>query len=98
MWEAIRKHNADGSYILKKSTNPGKLKSQKEWISWSLSLSNYLSNIIDHNGFPLILVIRKNSHPNYDGEDDESYGCEKFLINWAPLYRLVYNDDAHKVK
>ena len=61
---SIRKHNLEESSSLSKSTNPGKLKSHKDCITWSRALNKYPSTIIGQYGFPLRYVIRESAAPD----------------------------------
>jgi hypothetical protein len=42
----MRRHNAEESDGLSKAADPGKLKRQKEWTTWSRALKNCLSTIL----------------------------------------------------
>ena len=94
----ISKHNYDESDRLIKASYPGSLKNQKDWIAWSLSIRNYLPNILRQNGVPLRYVICENPDPKYYGEDEEACDFEQMSINYAPFYRVVYNNNARKVR
>jgi hypothetical protein len=93
----MRKHTSEESESLIKSSDPGKLKKNKEWLQWSRSLKNYLSTILGQDGVPLSYVIRENEDPDYEGEDDDDYDFEQLSIKCAPLSGLIYKTDARKV-
>ena len=58
-------HGLEESARLSKAVNPGKLKQQKNWITWSRSLKNYLLIILCQNRVPLRYVIRESAAPDY---------------------------------
>ena len=93
----IRRHNAEESDKQSKTADPGKLKKQKEWISWSRGLSNYLSTIQGHDGVPLSYVIRKNELPDYSLELEPNYNFEQLTYHCAPLSGPIFESDARKV-
>jgi hypothetical protein len=61
-----RRHNAEESDSLSKAADPGKLKRQKEWTTWSRALKNCLSTILGQNGVPLSCVIGEEEAPSYE--------------------------------
>ena len=93
----IRGHNAEESDGLSKAADPGKLKRQKDWTSWSRGLKNYLSTIPGQDGVPLSYVIRENDDPDYDLEEQIDHDFEQLTIDCAPLTGLVFKTDARKV-
>jgi len=93
----IRKYNTDESDGLSKAADPGKLKKQKDWTSWSRGLRNYLSTILGQDGVPLSYVIREESEPDYTIEEEPGFDFEQLCINCAPLTGLVFQTDARKV-
>jgi hypothetical protein len=93
----IRSHNAAESDGLSKAADPGKLKRQKEWTAWSAGLANYLSTIQGQDGVPLAYIIRDNTDPDYELEDEDDFDFEQLSINCAPLDGLVFQTDARKV-
>jgi hypothetical protein len=93
----IRRHNAEESDGLSKAADPGKLKRQKEWTTWSRALKNYLSTILGQNGVPLSYVIREEEAPNYELEDEPDYDFEQLSIDCAPMDGLIYKTDSRKV-
>jgi hypothetical protein len=81
----MRKHTSEELDSLIKSSDPGKLKKNKEWPPWSRSLKNYLSTILGQDGVPLSYVIRENEDPDYEDEGDDNYNFEQLSIKCAPL-------------
>ena len=77
---SIRKIILGESTILSKAANPGKIKRQKYWITWSRALKNYLSTILGQDGVPLIYVIRECAAPEYAIELQPDYDFEQFSI------------------
>ena len=69
----IRKHILEESYSLSKAANPGKLKSHKDWITWSRALKNYLTTILGQDRFPLSYVIRDCVAPTYAMDSQSNY-------------------------
>ena len=65
MWEAISKHNSEYSDSLSKAADPGNVKKQKECITCSRSLRDYLATIMVNNEVPLSYAFHKNPDPNY---------------------------------
>jgi hypothetical protein len=51
----IRRHNAEEWDSLSEAADPGKLKRQVEWATWSRALKNCLSTILGQSGVPLSL-------------------------------------------
>ena len=93
----IRKNNADDSHELSKAADPGKLKKQNQWMSWSRGLANYLATIHGHNGVPLSYVIRNNEAPDYSLELEPDFDFEQLAIASSPLTGLIFKNDARKV-
>jgi hypothetical protein len=93
------KHTSEESDSLIKTSDPGKLKKNKEWLPWSRSLKNYLLTILGQDGVSLSYVIRENEDPDYEDEDnnDDNDDFEQLLIKCAPLSGLIFKTDAHKV-
>ena len=57
--DRIRKYSLEESASFGKAANPGKLKRNKNWITWSRAINKYLSTIIGQDGVPLSYVIRE---------------------------------------
>ncbi len=93
----IRKHAAEESDSLSKAADPGKLKRQKDWTTWSRALKNCLSTILGQNGVPPSHVIREEDAPNYELENEPDYDFEQLSINCAPMEGLIYKTDSRKV-
>jgi hypothetical protein len=64
----IRKHNAEED-SLSMASDPGKVKSQKDLLVWSCSLTNYLLTILGQDRVPLSYFIHENNDPGYKEED-----------------------------
>jgi hypothetical protein len=90
----IRKHNAEESDSLSKTSDPGKLKCQKDWLVWSCSLTNYMLTTLGQDGVPLNYVICENNDPDYEDEDEEDFDFEQLSIKCAPLVGVFYETDA----
>jgi hypothetical protein len=90
----ISKHKTEELDSLSKTSDPGKLKRQKDWLVWSCSLTNYLSTILGQDGVPLSYFIRENNDPDYEDEDEEDFGFEQLLIKCAPLVGVLYKTDS----
>ena len=74
---------------------PGLLKSADDWISWELTLNNYLRSIRGTSGVPLAYIIRKDTD---DGEYNEEQGNDmEELIRQAPHYGANYKVDNNQV-
>jgi hypothetical protein len=93
----IRKHNAEESDSLSTVSDPGNLKRQKDWLVWSLSLTNYLLTILGQEGVPLSYFIRENDEPDYKEEDEEDFDFEQLSIKCALLVGVFNKTDARKV-
>jgi hypothetical protein len=93
----IRKRNSEESDSLSKAADPGKLKRQKDWTTWSRALKNYLSTILGQDGVPLSYIIREEDDPDYGLEAEPDFDFEQLSINCAPLTGLIFKTDARKV-
>lgn len=73
---------------------PGQLKTADDWISWELSLTNYLRSLRGSNGVPLVYIIRKDidDMEDYEFEDDTER-----LIYQAPHQGANFKTDNNQV-
>ena len=55
----IRKHSPEELASPSKASDPGNLERNKNWITWSRELKNYLSTILGQDIIPLRYVIRE---------------------------------------
>ena len=94
---ATIRENMEESDGLTKASDPGKLKKLKDWTAWSRGLQNYLSTILGQQGVPLSCVIREETDPDYDLEQEVDYDFEQLCVNCAPLTGQVFRADARKV-
>ena len=74
---------------------PGMLKSADDWITWELSLSNYLRSIRGSSGVPLAYIIRKDDIDNVADHDFENE--TERLIYQAPHQGANYKADNNQV-
>jgi hypothetical protein len=91
----MRKHKSDESDKLSTVTAPGKLKHQKDWLTFDRGLRNNLSAIDGQGGVNLEYVLRLKDEPYYSNEEDGKF--EQLTIACAPLVGEVYKADARKV-
>jgi hypothetical protein len=83
----------DNMETASKATDPGKLKANTDWYTWSQGFTNYLSTIPGSTGIPLSYVIRENEQPvTVEGADYLSD-----LVNRAPLRGPVFTADSRQV-
>jgi hypothetical protein len=83
----------DNMETASKATDPGKLKANTDWYTWSQGFNNYLSTIPGSTGIPLSYVIRINENPMI--VHDVDYLTD--LVNRAPLRGPVFTADRRQV-
>jgi hypothetical protein len=90
----IRTNMADNMETASKAADPGKLKTNTDWYTWSQGFINYLSTIPGCTGIPLSYVVREFDEP-MDPEDDTDYLTT--LVHRAPLQGTSYVADRRQV-
>ena len=90
----IRINLADNMETASKAADPGKLRTNTDWYTWSQGFDNYLSTIPGCTGIPLSYVIREFDEP-MDLDDDSDYLTT--LVNRAPLQGTAYVADRRQV-
>lgn len=89
----LRMNIKDNMETASKATDPGKLKANTDWYTWSQGFTNYLSTIPGSTGIPLSYIIRENEQPvTVIGADYLSD-----LVNRAPLRGPVFTADRRQV-
>lgn len=90
----IRKNLADNMDTASKAADPGKLRTNTDWYTWSQGFINYLSTIPGCTGIPLSYVVREFDDPT-DPEDTSDYLAT--LVLRAPLSGPVFMADRRQV-
>ena len=90
----IRKNLSDNMETASKAADPGKLKTNTDWYTWSQGFTNYLSTIPGCTGIPLSYVVRENDEP-LELEDNTDYLTS--ITARAPLTGTVYVADRRQV-
>jgi hypothetical protein len=90
----IRKNLADNMETASKAADPGKLRTNTDWYTWSQGFTNYLSTIPGCTGIPLSYVVREFDEP-MDAEEDTDYLTT--LVNRAPLTGTAFVADRRQV-
>jgi hypothetical protein len=90
----IRKNMADNMDTASKAADPGKLKTNTDWYTWSQGFTNYLSTIPGSTGVPLSYIVREVDEP-IDAEDDTDY--LSMLVSRAPLTGVAFIADRRQV-
>lgn len=85
---------ADNMETASKAADPGKLRTNTDWYTWSQGFVNYLSTIPGCTGVPLSYVVRHNDDPE-EPEDDIDYLTT--LVMRAPLNGTSYVADRRQV-
>ena len=90
----IRKNLSDNMETASKAADPGKLRTNTDWYTWSQGFVNYLSTIPGCTGIPLSYVVREFDDPTA-AEDPTDYLST--LVNRAPLTGVTYTADRRQV-
>lgn len=90
----IRKNLADNMDTASKAADPGKLKNNTDWYTWSQGFTNYLSTIPGTSGIPLSYIVREVDEP-IDAEDTTDYLA--MLVSRAPLTGVAFAADRRQV-
>ena len=89
-----RSRAADQLSTRAKESDPGPLKSEKEWKDWEQKFTNYAGCHFGSAGVPLSYVIRKNDEPS---PSDKSLKFVARTIASAPLSGTAYEHDSLQV-
>ena len=90
----IRKNLSDNMETASKAADPGKLRTNTDWYTWSQGFVNYLSTIPGCTGIPLSYVVREFDDP-MEMEDESDYLTT--LVNRAPIRGTAYIADRRQV-
>jgi hypothetical protein len=90
----IRTNMSDNMETASKAADPGKLRTNTDWYTWSQGFINYLSTIPGCTGIPLSYVVREFDDPT-DALDETDYLTS--LVLRAPLNGTVYVADRRQV-
>ena len=93
--EAIEKMELEEVDDEAKVEAPGLLKGADDWISWELTLINYLRSIRGSSGVPLVYIIRKDDIDDVATHEFEN-DTER-LIYQAPHHGANYKSDNNQV-
>jgi hypothetical protein len=90
----IRKNLSDNMETAAKAADPGKLRTNTDWYTWSQGFINYLSTIPGCTGIPLSYIVRELEEPT-DPEDEADYLTS--LVLRAPLEGPAFVADRRQV-
>lgn len=95
----IRKNLSDNMETASKAADPGKLRTNTDWYTWSQGFINYLSTIPGCTGIPLSYVVREFEEPTEDDDGDapEDVDYLTTIVNRAPLRGTAYVADRRQV-